>query len=47
VVAGVLILAQWPAPGPWVLGTFLAFELIVQGWASIALARAIRLTFDE
>ncbi|RDJ24894.1 HdeD family acid-resistance protein [Bosea caraganae] len=43
---GVLILAQWPSSGLWVLGTFLAFELIVQGWASIALARAIRSTFD-
>ncbi len=43
---GLLILAQWPASGLWVLGTFLAFELIVQGWASIALARAIRSTFD-
>lgn len=43
---GVLILAQWPSSGLWVLGTFLAFEMIVQGWASVALARAIRSTFD-
>jgi uncharacterized membrane protein HdeD (DUF308 family) len=43
---GVLILAQWPSSGLWVLGTFLAFEMIVQGWTSIALARAIRSTFD-
>lgn len=43
---GILILVQWPSSGLWVLGTFLAFELIVQGWASIALARAIRSTFD-
>ena len=31
---------------PWVLGTFFAIELIFQGWAAIALARAIRSTFD-
>lgn len=43
---GVLILAQWPASSLWVLGTFLAIELIFQGWATIALARAIRSTFD-
>lgn len=43
---GVMILVQWPASSLWVLGTFLAIELIMQGWAAIALARAIRSTFD-
>jgi uncharacterized membrane protein HdeD (DUF308 family) len=43
---GALILLQWPASSLWVLGTFLAVELIFQGWACIALARAIRSTFD-
>uniref|UniRef100_A0A9E7ZKD0 HdeD family acid-resistance protein n=1 Tax=Bosea sp. NBC_00436 TaxID=2969620 RepID=A0A9E7ZKD0_9HYPH len=43
---GGMILAQWPASSLWVLGTFLAIELIFQGWATIALARAIRSTFD-
>jgi uncharacterized membrane protein HdeD (DUF308 family) len=43
---GGLILAQWPASSLWVLGTFLAIELIFQGWAAIVLARAIRSTFD-
>lgn len=43
---GGLILAQWPASSRWVLGTFLSIELIFQGWASLALARAIRSTFD-
>lgn len=43
---GGLILAQWPASSRWVLGTFLSIELIFQGWASIAFARAIRSTFD-
>lgn len=43
---GGMILAQWPGSSLWVLGTFLAVELIFQGWAAIALARAIRSTFD-
>ena len=43
---GGMILAQWPGSSLWVLGTFLAIELIFQGWAAIALARAIRSTFD-
>lgn len=43
---GGMILAQWPASSLWVLGTFLAIELIFQGWAAIALARAICSTFD-
>ncbi|WP_353184433.1 HdeD family acid-resistance protein [Bosea sp. (in: a-proteobacteria)] len=45
-VLGGLILAQWPASSLWVLGTFLAIELIFQGWAAVALALAIRSTFD-
>lgn len=43
---GILIFAQWPASSTWVLGTFLAIELIFQGWAYVFLARAIRSTFD-
>ncbi len=42
---GGMILMQWPGSSLWVLGTFLAIELIFQGWAAIALARAIRSTF--
>jgi uncharacterized membrane protein HdeD (DUF308 family) len=43
---GGLILMRWPESSLWVLGTFFAMELIFQGWAEIALARAIRSTFD-
>lgn len=43
---GAMILFQWPSSSLWVLGTFLAIELIFQGWGVIALARAIRSTFD-
>lgn len=45
-VLGGLIIMQWPASSLWVLGTFLAIELIFQGWGTIALALAIRSTFD-
>ena len=43
---GALILASWPASAAWVLGTFLAIELIFQGWTYVMLALAIRSTFD-
>lgn len=43
---GGLILLSWPASSTWVLGTFLAIELIFQGWAYVMLAQAIRSTFD-
>lgn len=43
---GGMILFQWPASSLWVLGTFLAIELIFQGIGIMALARAIRSTFD-
>lgn len=46
IVLGGLIIAQWPGSGRWVLGTFLAIEMIFQGWANIALAMNIRSTFD-
>ncbi len=45
-VLGVLIMIQWPGSSLWVLGTFLAIELIFQGIATITLARAIQSTFD-
>ena len=43
---GVMILVQWPGSSLWVLGSFLAIELIMQGWATVALARALRSTID-
>jgi uncharacterized membrane protein HdeD (DUF308 family) len=43
---GLFIVVQLPQAAPWVLGTFLAIELIVQGWSYVFLARAIRSTFD-
>lgn len=43
---GVFIAFQLPQAAAWVLGTFLAVELIFQGWSYVFLARAIRSTFD-
>jgi uncharacterized membrane protein HdeD (DUF308 family) len=39
---GVLIFAQWPYSGFWVLGLFVAVELLSQGISCIALALAAR-----
>lgn len=42
IVLGTLIFAQWPASGLWVIGLFIAIELIMQGWAMIAIAMAAK-----
>lgn len=39
---GMMIFAQWPASGFWVLGLFLAVELVVQGFTCIMLALAAK-----
>lgn len=44
IILGVLILLQWPYSGLWVLGMFIAIELIVNGWTYIFIACAIRRT---
>lgn len=41
-VLGVLILAQWPVSGLWVIGLFVGIELIFYGGAWIALALKLR-----
>lgn len=43
---GIFIMVMLPQAAAWVLGTFLAIELIFQGWTYVFLARAIRSTFD-
>jgi uncharacterized membrane protein HdeD (DUF308 family) len=42
IVLGVLILVQWPYSGLWVLGLFIAIELLMCGWSYIFLAIAAR-----
>ena len=46
---GVLIFAQWPASGLWLIGTFVGIDLIFRGWATLMLALAARaaLSFVE
>jgi uncharacterized membrane protein HdeD (DUF308 family) len=41
-VLGVLVLAQWPASGLWVIGLFVGIDLMFYGGAWIALALALR-----
>lgn len=42
VVLGVLILLQWPMSGFWVIGLFIAIELLVTGWTYVFIALALR-----
>lgn len=39
---GFIILAHWPISGLWVIGLFIAVEMIFQGWTYIMLALAAR-----
>lgn len=39
---GILIWAQWPVSGLWVIGLFVGIDLIFSGWASVMLALAAR-----
>lgn len=42
IVLGALIFAQWPVSGLWVIGLFVAIELIVHGWSYVFIALAAR-----
>ena len=39
---GFMILARWPVSGFWVIGLFVAIEMIFSGWSSIFIALAAR-----
>lgn len=39
---GLLILAQWPSSALWVLGLFIAIDLMITGWTSIMYALSVR-----
>ncbi len=41
-ILGLLVLAQWPASGLWVIGLFLGIDLIFYGLAWIAIALSLR-----
>ena len=37
-----MIFAQWPQSGQWVIGLFLAIELIMNGWMLVMVALSAR-----
>jgi uncharacterized membrane protein HdeD (DUF308 family) len=41
-VLGVLVLAQWPVSGLWVIGMFVGIELIFYGGAWVAMSLSLR-----
>jgi len=41
-VLGGMILAEWPQSGLWIIGLFIAIELIMHGWAYLFIAFAAR-----
>ncbi|PWJ76912.1 uncharacterized membrane protein HdeD (DUF308 family) [Pseudaminobacter salicylatoxidans] len=42
ILAGLIIAFRWPVNSLWVLGLFLAIDLIFQGWSNIAFGLALR-----
>ncbi|CAM2823101.1 HdeD family acid-resistance protein [Legionella worsleiensis] len=46
IILGILILAQWPISGLWVIGLFIAIEMIVNGWTYIFIALSLRSAKD-
>jgi len=42
IVLGIMILARWPGSAFWIIGLFVAIELIFNGWAQIMLALAAK-----
>lgn len=42
IALGVMILAEWPVSGLWVIGLFVAIELIFNGWSYVFVALAAR-----
>jgi uncharacterized membrane protein HdeD (DUF308 family) len=41
-ILGILILLQWPISGLWVIGMFIAIDMIVSGWTYIFIAISLR-----
>ncbi len=42
ILLGVMIFAKWPVSGLWVIGLFVAVELIINGWSCIFIALAAK-----
>jgi uncharacterized membrane protein HdeD (DUF308 family) len=41
-LAGVVIALGWPVNSLWILGLFLACDLLLQGWSMLAFGLAVR-----
>jgi uncharacterized membrane protein HdeD (DUF308 family) len=42
IVLGIMIFAKWPVSGLWIIGLFVAIEMIINGWSYIFLALAAK-----
>ena len=42
IVLGIMIMNQWPESGLWVIGLFVAIEMIFAGWSQIMIALAAK-----
>jgi uncharacterized membrane protein HdeD (DUF308 family) len=42
ILLGGIIVLQWPVSGLWVIGLFVAIELILNGWSYVFVAFAAR-----
>ena len=42
VMLGILVWAQWPTAGLWIIGLFIGINLITSGWSQVMLALALR-----
>jgi uncharacterized membrane protein HdeD (DUF308 family) len=42
IILGLIIINQWPVSGLWVIGLFVAVELITNGWSAVMIALAAR-----
>ena len=42
IALGAMIIAKWPVSGLWVIGLFIAIELIFHGWSYVFVALAAR-----
>jgi len=42
IILGIMIFAKWPVSGFWIIGLFVAIEMIVNGWSYVFLALAAK-----
>ncbi|WP_338114158.1 HdeD family acid-resistance protein [Thiorhodococcus mannitoliphagus] len=47
ILLGGMIIAEWPVSGLWVIGLFVAIELVFSGWSTVFVALAARRAAQE